>query len=49
MLLNVINNTVTYISIAREQLGKHVPVKKNSWPTIGKVARQRAVNKFQQQ
>jgi hypothetical protein len=35
---------VTCISVAREQLGKHVPAKKNSWPTIGKglsIARQR--------
>jgi hypothetical protein len=43
---------VTCISVAREQLGKHVPAKKNSWPTIGKllfIARQRAVNKFRQQ
>jgi hypothetical protein len=41
-----------YISVAREQLGKHVPAKKNSWPTIGKwlsIASQRAVNKFRQQ
>jgi hypothetical protein len=31
--------------VAREQLGKQVPAKKNSWPTIGKVlsiARQRS-------
>jgi hypothetical protein len=34
---------VTFISVAREQLGKHIPVKKNSWPAIGKglsIARQ---------
>jgi hypothetical protein len=46
------DDIVTCISIAREQLGKHVPAKKNSWPTIGKglsIARQRAVNKFRQQ
>jgi hypothetical protein len=29
-------NIVTCISIAREQLGKHLPAKKNSWLTIGK-------------
>jgi hypothetical protein len=42
---------VTCIFVAWEQLGKHVPVKKNSWPTIGKglsIARQREVNKFSQ-
>jgi hypothetical protein len=41
------NNIVTSISVAREQLGKHVPAKKNSWSTIGKglsIARQRTVN-----
>jgi hypothetical protein len=27
---------VTCICVAREQLGKHVPAKKNSWPTTGK-------------
>jgi hypothetical protein len=35
--------------VAKEQLRKHVPAKKNSWSTIGKglsIARQRAVNKF---
>jgi hypothetical protein len=45
-------NTVTSKSIGREQLGKHVPAKKNSWPTIGKeisIARQRAVNMFHQE
>jgi hypothetical protein len=43
---------VTCISVASEQLGKHVPENKNSWQTIGKglsIARQRAVNKFRQQ
>jgi hypothetical protein len=42
---------VTCISVAREELGKHVPEKKNSWPTRGKglsIARQRAVNKLLQ-
>jgi hypothetical protein len=37
-------NIVTCISVAREQLAKHVPAKKNSWPAIGKglsIARQR--------
>jgi hypothetical protein len=29
-------SNVTCISIAREQLGKHIPAKKNSWQTIGK-------------
>jgi hypothetical protein len=29
-------NIVTCISVARKQLGKHVPVKKNSWPTTRK-------------
>jgi hypothetical protein len=40
-------NIVTCISFAREQLGKHVPAKKNSWPKIDKglsVTRQRSVN-----
>jgi hypothetical protein len=32
-----VDNIVTCISVAREQLGKHVPAKTNSWPTIGKV------------
>jgi hypothetical protein len=44
--------TCRCISDAREQIGKHVPAKKNSWPTKGKgisIARQRAVNKFRQQ
>jgi hypothetical protein len=43
---------VTCISVAREQLGKYVAAKKNSWPTIGKglsIARQLPVNKFRQQ
>jgi hypothetical protein len=31
------NDIVTCISVAREQLGKHVPAKTNTWPTIGKV------------
>jgi hypothetical protein len=42
---------VTCISVAREQVGTHVPAKKNFWSTIGKglsIARQRAVNKFRQ-
>jgi hypothetical protein len=29
---------VTCISVAREQLGKHIPVRKNSWLIIGKRA-----------
>jgi hypothetical protein len=36
-------HTVTCIAVAREQLGKHVPAKKKSWPTTGKglsIARQ---------
>jgi hypothetical protein len=43
------HNIVISVSVAREQVGKHVPAKKNSWPTIGKglsIARQRAVNEF---
>jgi hypothetical protein len=43
---------VTCISVARKQLGKHILVKKNSWPKIDKglsIAKQRAVNKFRQQ
>jgi hypothetical protein len=46
---NIYIYIVTCISVAREQLGKHLPAKKNCWPTIGKVLsidRQRAVNKF---
>jgi hypothetical protein len=42
----------TCISVAREQLSKHVPAKKYSWPTTGKgisIAKQRAVIKFHQQ
>jgi hypothetical protein len=43
-------DSVTCISVVREQLGKHVPTKKNSWPTIGEglsIVRQRAVNNLQ--
>jgi hypothetical protein len=32
----VIKCTVACISVAREQLDKHIPAKTNSWPTIGK-------------
>jgi hypothetical protein len=28
---------VACTSVAREQLGKHIPTKTNSWPTRGKV------------
>jgi hypothetical protein len=31
-----VDDIVTCISVAREQLGKQVPAKKNSWPRIGK-------------
>jgi hypothetical protein len=44
-----VKTIVTCISVTREQLGKHVPVKKNSWPTIGKeisIARQRTGKLF---
>jgi hypothetical protein len=37
-------NIITCMSVAREQLGKHVPERKNSWPTTGKelsIAKQR--------
>jgi hypothetical protein len=36
LIPSIFRDTVIYISVARKQLGKHVPAKKNSWPTIGK-------------
>jgi hypothetical protein len=44
-----VKDTVTCVSVAREQIGKHVTAKINSLPPTGKgisIARQLAVNKF---
>jgi hypothetical protein len=46
-----VRTVVTCVSVAKEQLGKHVSAKKNSWPTLGKgfsIVRQRTENKFRQ-